>query len=210
MGFPRQEYWSGLPFPSPEDPPDPGIKPESPALTGVFFTIWDTREALRIFCCCCLVASVVSDSVQPHRRLPTRLPCPGDSPGKNTGMGCHFLLQCRKVKSESKVAQSCPTPSDPMDCRLPGSSVHGICQARILERKWSRSVVSDSLQPHGLWLTRFLRPWHFPGKNTGVGCHFLLQEIFPTQGLNLGLLYSRQTFYHLSHQGSSGSPLPSP
>ena len=69
------------------------------------------------------VASVVSDSVRPHRRQPTRLPRPWDSPGKNTGVGCHFLLQYRKVKSESEVAQSCPTLSDPMDCSLPGSSL---------------------------------------------------------------------------------------
>ena len=59
--------------------------------------------------------------------------CPWDSPGKNTGVGCHFLLQCRQVKSVSEVAQSCPTLSDPMDCSLPGSSVHGIFQARVLE-----------------------------------------------------------------------------
>ena len=69
--------------------------------------------------------SVVSDSVRPHRRQPTRLPRPWDSPGKNTGVGCHFLLQCMKVKGESEVAQSCPTLRDPMDCSLPGSSVHG-------------------------------------------------------------------------------------
>ena len=75
----------------------------------------------------------MSDSVRPHRRQPTRLPCPWDSPGKNTRVGCHFLLQCMKVKSESEVAQSCPTLSDPMDCSLPGSSVHGISQARVLE-----------------------------------------------------------------------------
>ena len=68
-----------------------------------------------------------------HRQQPTRLPCPWDSPGKNTGVGCHFLLQCMKVKSESEVTQSCLTPSDPMDCSLPGSSVHGIFQARVLE-----------------------------------------------------------------------------
>ena len=66
----------------------------------------------------------MSDSVRPHTRQPTRLPHPWDSPGKNTGVGCHFLLQCMKVKSESEVAQSCPTPSDPMVCSLPGSSVH--------------------------------------------------------------------------------------
>ena len=75
----------------------------------------------------------MSDSVLPHRWQPTRLPCPWDSPGKNTGVGCHFLLQCMKVKSESEVAQSCPTLSDLMDCSLPGSSVHGIFQARGLE-----------------------------------------------------------------------------
>ena len=119
----------------------------------------------------------MSDSVRPHTRQPTRLPRPWDSPGKNTGVGCHFLLQCMKVKSESEVAQSCPTlatswsaayqasPSmgfsrqeywsgvpllpaaaaaakslqscptlcDPVDNSPPGSPVHGILQARILE-----------------------------------------------------------------------------
>ena len=68
-----------------------------------------------------------------HRRQPTRLPHPWDSAGKNPGVGCRFLLQCMKVKSESEVAQSYPTPSDPMDCSLPGSSIHGIFQARVLE-----------------------------------------------------------------------------
>src|SRR5574340_321209 len=62
-----------------------------------------------------------------------RLPHPWDSPGKSTGVGCHFLLQCMRGKSESEVAQSCLTLSDPMDCSLPGSSVHGIFQARVLE-----------------------------------------------------------------------------
>ena len=75
----------------------------------------------------------MSDSVQPHRQQPSRLPRPWDSPGKNTGVGCHFLLQCVKVKSESEVAESCPTLSDPMDCGPPSSSVHGIFQARVLE-----------------------------------------------------------------------------
>ena len=75
----------------------------------------------------------MSNSVRPHRRQPTRLLLPWDSPGKNTGVGCHFLLQCMKVKSESEVAQSCPTLSDPLDCSAPGSSVHGIFQARVLE-----------------------------------------------------------------------------
>ena len=84
-------------------------------------------------CCCCKVASVMADSVRPHRWPPTRLPHPWDSPGKNTGVGCHFLLQCTKVKSESEATQSCTTLRDPMDCSLPGSSVHGIFQARVLE-----------------------------------------------------------------------------
>ena len=75
----------------------------------------------------------MSDSVRPHRMQPTRLPHPWDSPGKNSGVGCHFLLRCMKVKSESEVAQSCPTHSDPMDCSPPGSSIHGIFQARVLE-----------------------------------------------------------------------------
>ena len=103
-------------------------------------------------CCCCYVASVVSDSVWPHRRKPTRLPLPWDSPGKNPGVGCHFLLQCVKVKSESEVVQSCPTLSDPVDCSLPGSSVHGIFQARVLE--WGAIAFSEwyiSLAQKQLW-----------------------------------------------------------
>ena len=75
----------------------------------------------------------LSDSVRPHRWQPTRHPQPWDSLGKNTGVGCHFLLQYMKVRSESEVAQSSLTLSDPMDCSLPGSSVHGILQARALE-----------------------------------------------------------------------------
>ena len=70
------------------------------------------------------------------------------------------------------------------------------------EVKWSLSVVSDSLRPHGLWPTRLLGPWDFPGMNTGAGCHFLFQGIFPTQGSNPGLLHCRQTLYCLSYQGS--------
>ena len=85
----------------------------------------------------------MSDSVQPHREQPTRLPHPWDSPGKNIGVGCHFLLQCMKGKSESKVAQSSPTLSDPMDCSPPGSSVHGIFQARVLE--WGAIAFSDCM-----------------------------------------------------------------
>ena len=77
-----------------------------------------SQKAQDCCCCCCCVTSVVSDSVRPHRRQPTRLPRPWDSPGKNTGVCCYFLLQCMKVKSESEVTQSCPTLSDPVDCSL--------------------------------------------------------------------------------------------
>ena len=101
---------------------------------GRFFITEPPGKPLRFICCfCCYVTSVVSDSVWPHRRQPARLPHPWDSPGKNTGVGCHFLLQCMKVKSEREVAQSCPTLRDPMGCSPPGSSVHGIFQARVLE-----------------------------------------------------------------------------
>ena len=123
----------------------------------------------------------MSDSVRPHRRQPTRLPCPWDSPGKNTGVGCHFLLQCMKVKSESEVAQSsCPTLSDPMDCSLPDSSAHGIFQARVLtpiflpgESHGPRSLVgyspwdhkesdmTEQLNTH-TYCTLTLKFWGFP------------------------------------------------
>ena len=96
----------------------------------------------------------MSDSVRPHRWQPTRLLCPWDSPGKNTRVGCHFLLQCMKVKNESEVSQSCPTLHDPMDCSLSGSPIHEIFQARVLE--WvaiafshcgvSRIVISSILE----------------------------------------------------------------
>ena len=124
MGFSRQEYWSGLPLP---------------------YTNYMYQFSSVQFSC-----SVMSDSLQPHGLQPTRLPRPWDSPGKNTGVGCRFLLQCMKVKSESEVAQSCPTLRDPMDCSLPGSSIHGVpvktqCSLRPAPRAaesvgWSVSV----------------------------------------------------------------------
>ena len=85
----------------------------------------------------------MSNSARLHRRQPTRLPRPWDSPDENTGVSCHFLLQCMKVKSESEVAQLSPTLRNPMDCSLPGSSVHGIFQAGVLE--WGAIAFSDRL-----------------------------------------------------------------
>ena len=95
-----------------------------------------------------VVAAAAAKSLQSCPTLcdpiDTRLPRPWDSPGKNTGVGCHFLLQCMKVKSESEVAQLCPTLSDPVDCSLPGSSVHRIFQATVLE--WAAISVSGLLR----------------------------------------------------------------
>ena len=119
-------------------------------LQGIFLTQGSNLDLLhcrQVFCHLSHQGSFQSDNalllllsrlsrvrlVRSHRRQPTRLPCPWDSPGKNTGVGCHCLLQCMKVKSESEVTQSCPTFSDPMDCSLPDSSVHGIFKARVLE-----------------------------------------------------------------------------
>ena len=109
----------------------------------------------------------MSDSVWPHRWQPTRLPRPWDSPGKNTGVGCHFLLQCMKVKRESEVAQSCPSLSDRMVCSLPGSSIHGIFQARVLA--WGATAFSD--------LHVYLYIKYVPGSDEskpGQKCHRLL------------------------------------
>ena len=82
----------------------------------------------------------------PYRRQPSRLHHPWDSPGKNTGVGCHFLLQCMKVKSENEVTQSCLTLSHHMDCSLPGSSIHGMFQARVLE--WGTIAFSNRVPYH--------------------------------------------------------------
>ena len=118
------------------DLPNPGIKSHLLHRRGPLLSHQGSPQQL-----CCQVTSVVSNSVWSHRPQPTRLPRPWDSPGKNTGVGCHFPLQCMKVKSESKVAQSCPTRSDPMDCSPPGSSVHGIFQARVLE--WGATAFTN-------------------------------------------------------------------
>ena len=116
--------------------------------TSLYFSVQCECFIFLVTCSCCWVTSVVSDSVWPHRRQPTRMPHPWGSPGKNTGVGCHFLLQCMKVKSESEVAQSCQTLSDPMNCSLSGSSIHGIFQARVLE--WGAIAFSGNLQQ--LWI----------------------------------------------------------
>ena len=112
--------------------------------------------------------------MRPHRQQPTRLPRPWDSPGKNTGVGCHFLLQCMKVKSESEVTQSCPTLCDPMDCSPPGSSIHGIFQARVLEWVTIASLVDPQvLYPETYFVSSTLAwkiPWtEEPGRLQSMG-----------------------------------------
>ena len=163
----------------------------------------------------------------PPRRQPTRLPRPWDSPCRNTGVGCHCLLQCMKVRSESEVAQSCPSLSDPMDCSPPGSPVPGILQARALEWAAWPSPMSHqcglvSLLVQHSWAvpsqlyqvcarscptlvtlrtgpTSLLCPWNFTGKNTCVGCYFPL----PDPGIKLH-------FLHLLHWQVGSSPLKPP
>ena len=118
----------------------------------------------------------MSDSVRPHRQQPTRLPCPWDSPGTNTGVGCHFLLQCMKVKRDNEVAQSCPILSDPMDCSPPGSSIHGIFQARVLE--WGAIAFSASL-PRSSYL--YIKSYKFlflPPPNLVISLHLHHQCFF--------------------------------
>ena len=148
----------------------------------------------------------MSDSVRPHGLQPTRLLHPWDSPGKNTGVGCHFLLQGMKVESESEVAQSCPTLRDPMDCSLPGSSIHGIFQATVLEwgaiafsRELQISAVlllgsfsagdgltkSGAMQKHlNLLLLSERRPWKVLYWFKWISCS---RVSFPSQSLRLGL-----------------------
>ena len=113
----------------------------------------------------------------------------------------HFIPQA--AAAAAKSLQSCPTLCDPRDGSAPGSPVPGILQARTLEWvaisfsmhesekwKWSRSVVSDSSRPHGLQPTRFLRPWDFPGKSTGVGCHCLLRPRQQADAYNVGTTFN--------------------
>ena len=148
----------------------------------------------------------MSNSVRPHRRQPTRLPRPQDSPGKNTGVGCHFLLQYMKGKTESEVAQSCPTLSDPMDCSPPGSSIHGIFQAEY----WS-GVPSPSLSAYFIYVV-FIFPQnrlfffiilnnqgslrfthmlcHFPSSSFLLEAHFFLCELIS--------FFSVSCFQHLN------------
>ena len=124
----------------------------------------------------------MSDSVRPQRQQPTRLPRPWDSPGKNIGVGCHFLLWCMKVKRAKEVDQSCLTLSDPMDCSLPGSSVLGIFQATVLE--WVATALSKCNH------YRLFCLWHHLQSLSNLGlCIALLYTIIPTSILLFGFVH---------------------
>ena len=127
--------------------------------------------------------------VRPHRRQPTRLPRPWDSPGKNTGVGCHFLLSAWKWKAKVKLLSCVWLLATPWTAAYQAPPSMGFSRQEYWSGlplpspvhgsekwKWSHSVGSDPQWPHGLQPTRFLRPWDFPGKSTGVGCHCLLQH----------------------------------
>ena len=133
MGFSRQEYWSPLPFPSPGDLPDPRIEPRSPVLQ--VDSLPSDPPGKPLYSTAAAAAKSLQSSptlCDPIDGSPPDSPVPGILQAR-TRVGCHFLLQCMKVKSEREVTQGCPTPSDPMDCSPPGSSIHGIFQARVLE-----------------------------------------------------------------------------
>ena len=139
----------------------------------------------------------MSHSVRPHRQQPTRLPRLWDSPGKNTRVGCHFLLQCMKVKSEREVAQSCPTLSDPMDFSLPGSSVHGIFQARVLEWvaiAFSVKMLTSVLNYLATFLKTVFSKTSFPLLITNVRIQVDL-NLYSSSVIAIILLFS--TFTHI-------------
>ena len=149
-------------------------------IAGRFFTIWAFQK---VPCVCLLLLLLLLSHfshVGPcatHRRQPTRLPHPWDSPGKNTGVGCHLLLQCIKVKSESEVAQSCPTLSNPMDCSPPGSSVHGIFQARALE--WGATAFSLCLPNYNyIWYVTKEKTFSFCLEQLWCGLNILVLSKF--------------------------------
>ena len=137
----------------------------------------------------------------------TTLLCPWNSPGKNTGVGCHFLLQCMKVKSESEVAQSCVTPSDPMDCSLPGSSVHGIYQAGVLEWVAIAFSIKDGIHSS----IKFLNSRHKGVQGCVCVCVCVCHSVMSDSVTPWNVACQAPLSMEFSRQGYwSGLPLPSP
>ena len=174
------------------------------------------REVVSINKCCNAVAAAAAKSLQScptlrsHRRKPTRLHRPQDSPGKNTGVGCHFLLQCMKVKSESEIIQSCPTLRDPLDCSLPGSSIHGIFQAWVLEwgaiafsavmLNYEKRKAASQTSSQTNWIRNccLTRPWEF-GCTQTFERHFSRRQ-GPYSIFHLYSHPSKITWNHGSHE----------
>ena len=128
---------------------------------------------------------------------PPGSPVPGILQARNTGVGCHFLLQCMKVESEREVAQSCPTPSDPMDCSLPGSSVHGIFQARVLE--WGAIAFSPYRIVWGNFRLRIyihLFVWLWLNSVEAQKCRWNVKRIVENTKRDKSLDYLRLCFFH--------------
>ena len=141
MGFSRQQYWSELPVPSPQGFPDPGIEPRSPHCRQTLYNLSHQRIPLLLLLLLLSHFSRVRLCATPQTAAHQASPSLGFSRQEHWS-GCHFPLQCMKVNSESEVAQLGPTLSNPMDCSPPGSSVHGIFQARVLE--WGAIAFSVS------------------------------------------------------------------
>ena len=176
----------------------------------------------RVCCVVCLVSQPCL-TLRPRGLQPVRLLCPWGVPGKNTGVGCHALLQGSSQPRDGTQVSQIADRFFTVWARLlnkgvaffffivyfneflAASILKQLFFLRCLVKSVSRSVVSDSLWPHGLYLARVLCPWDSPGKNTRVCCHALLQGIFPTQGLIPGLRHCGQILYHLSYQGSPQS-----
>ena len=218
MGFSRQGYWSGLPFPSQEDLSDPGIEPWSPTLQAdmslVLFIISGRWTLLVIKCIFPPPSPPQKGSnkykVNMYSKTLSLMKTPslvnhstvykssqlGNSYYLTHHFSCHrlrlcFLFHCKwRWRSIFKMTVSHLIPE------ILQLTLYPIFILYFHVCVLSHSVMSDSFQPHGLPLARLLCPWNFPGQNTGVGCHFLLHSIFPSQGLNPGLLLSRQILYH--------------
>ena len=184
MGFRRQEYWNGLPFPSPEDLPDPGIEPTSPALADRFFTTETSRKPHIKGGCVCVIYSVVSNSLQPHGLQPARLLCPWDSPGKITRVDCHSLLQrifptqglnpgllhCRQILYHLSYREVLTTVWNSLLTRHrnPALVLRTSVGIRSSTENTDSLSICLSTQSYGLQPARHIYPWDSPGKNTGV------------------------------------------
>ena len=188
IGFLSQEYWSGLPFPSPRDLPDPGIKPRSPALAGGFFTTelpWEPRCGSELP----TKTKTIKLLGKTWRRKSSRLQIRQNFLDKRVKVFAIRKNSLVRLHQNFKISILHKT--------LWKENI-----SHRLERKWNFSVVTGSLPPRGLWPTTLLCPWDFPHKSTRVGCHFLLQRILLIHGSNPGLPHCRQMLYHLIYQGS--------